>query len=467
MGKDSLIKSTAKKSETEKEKAKSKKKSAKKAAAKSTAPKKASANPAAAKKSAKKQTKATKTAKATKPAKTAKSAKTPPKAAKTPAKKPTLKELLFKKFDGKMPPAVGKPTEPDLSGLTAPPFIDTDDPAEAERLRELLSKKFDMADIKASAKPPEAFESKIEPPTPAEPEPAESTAEVKAPEAETSIEMASPVSEPEPEPGPEKAAETKVEEDSATESKTGSPAEKETAIGPSAHVPPVEMPAQPEKEPVDPVLRAAKIGAVVAAAVVLMIIWASFTNSAKYFITSHGAAVEIEKGNFSPTGRSFFAVLHGYQLADPIKEEYRRNEIFPIIFGYYLNKADTLLEVAGLPDYKAITDDLEKAEQYALTTEMRDAVRNRITYIQRMTLLYKAEVEASKTDIESLESALKSLDQVKRLTSDPAQLEVINQKTATVAAALEAAKLEREKAAAAAEDAEETEETTPEKPSKE
>ncbi len=445
MGKDSLIKSTAKKSKTEK----SEKRRTKKAAAK----------PAAAKKTTKMQTKAAKTTKA------AKSTKKAPEAAKKPAKKPTLKELLFKKFDGQMPPAIGKPAGPDLSGMTAPPLIDTDVPAEAERLRALLSKKFDMADIKASAKPPEAIAPKIEPPAPLKAEPVEQPAEVKAPEAETSVEIAPPEPEPEPEPKPGKSVATTAEKDPATDSKAEPPAEKETAPEPSMPVPPLEMAAQPEKEPADPVLRAAKIGAVVAAAVVLMIIWASFTNSAKYFITSYGAAVEIEKGNFSPTGRSFFAVLHGYQLVDPIREEYRRNEIFPIVFGYYLNKADTLLEVAGLPDYKAITDDLEKAEQYALTKEMRDAVRNRLTYIQRMTLLYKAEVEASKTDIKSLESALKRLDQVKRLTSDPAQLEAINQKIATVTAGLEAAKIAKEKAAAE-KDTKEAETTTEEPPKK-
>ena len=206
---------------------------------------------------------------------------------------------------------------------------------------------------------------------------------------------------------------------------------------------------QPEKKPVDPVMRAAKIGAIAAAAVVLMIIWTSITNSSRYVIIPQRGAIEIWKGDFSPTGKSFFAVLHGYQLADPIKEIYSRKEIFPIIFGYYLNKADALLEVSGLPDYKAISDYLEKAGQFALSKEMQDEIENRTSNIQRMTLFYKAEVDASKDTVESLESSLKNLDRVQRLTSDPAQLEALNQKIAAVAAALEAAKAREAEAATA------------------
>ena len=119
-----------------------------------------------------------------------------------------------------------------------------------------------------------------------------------------------------------------------------------------------------------------------------------------------------------------------------------------------MDKADTLLEVAGLPDYKAINEDLEKAEQYALTQEMRDAVEKRTNYIQRMTLLYKAEVDASKSDIESLNSAIDRLKQVQRLTDDPAQSELINQKIAAVTASLEAAKIALAEKKAAAEAAE-------------
>ena len=478
MGKDSLIKSTAKKSATEKEKEKPKKKSAKKAAPKSAAPKKAAAKPAA-----KKQTKATKnakTTKATKSAKATKSTKKAPKAVKKPAKKPTLKELLHKKFEGQKPPVSDKPMKPDFSGMTAPLFINTDDPAEAEHLKTLLSKKFDMAEIKASAKPPEArkVEIKETPPASAEPESvaeAEAPAvEVKEPEKEIFAEEPAPAPEPEPDSPPVEPAEEKSEPTSAAETeKAEAPPKAEpkpvAASTVQDEAAPVEIVSEPEKEPTDPVLRAAKIAVIVVAVVVLMIVWASFKNSAKYFITSRGAAVVIEKGNFSPTGKRLFVVLHGFQLADePTEETYRRNEIFPIIFGYYLNKADTLLEVAGLPDYKAINDDLEKAEQYALTSEMRNAVQKRTSYIQRMTLLYKAEVDASKNDIESLESALKRLKQVKSLTNDPAQLEVITQRIATVTAGLEAAKTEAAEKTAAAERAEETtEETSPDKQVKE
>lgn len=517
MGKDSLIKSTAKKSDAEKEKEKPKKKSTKKAAAKSATPKKATAK-STAKKSTKatKSTKAAKTVKAAKTAKTKKAAKTAktakttkstpkaPKAAKKSTRKPTLKELIFKKFDGQMPAASDPAPKPDFSGMTAPPFITTEDSSEGERLKRLLAQKFDMAEIKAAAKPPEARNiEKVAPEqtVSAEPE-AASEKEKRAGAAKAS--QTAPVAEaqapgPEPETAPvlESAVEETAEEKPAAEAPTqpespakaeapapqeatpSEPEKPETApkaepeapksapkaateqtaqqAPPSSPLPPVEADVEHGKEPGDPVLRAAKIGILIAAAVVLMIVWASITNSGKYYITAKGAAVKIEKGNFSPTGKSLFVVLHGYQLADPIKETYSKKEIFPIIFGYYLDRADTMLDVAGLPDYNAITADLEKAKQYALTKEMRDAVQKRTNYIQRMTLLYKAEVDASKPDIESLESALDNLEQVRRLVDDPVQRETIDQKIASVTAAIEAAEAEAAEKAAA----EEMEETEP------
>jgi hypothetical protein len=466
MGKESLIKSTTKKSASKKDKAKKKESTPSTGSAKG-------AKSAGSKKS-----------KSAKTAADIEAAKVETKAA------PTIEELLFKKFMEHTPSSQNVIPEPDLSALTAPPLIDTDDPAEAERLGALLARKFSMEEIIAAAQPPEEIITASEPsalpeervtesapeadatPAPEAQAPAQSEPAAPAPEAPSAPAetIQAPVDEAkptEPEPMPPVAAEpppaapepvappteapTAVEinppapqpAQSALQPKEAPPApapvEKSAPITPPmAHVPvtagiapPQSSPApvvESKARPTDPVVRSAKIAAAAMAALVILILWASFSNHAKYFVSVKKGSVEIWQGDFSPTGRRFFAVLHGLQPTEPIQEEYRRNEIFPMIFDYYLEKSDALLEVSDLPDYRAIIEYLEKAEKYALNDQMRNAITQRLNHIQRLTLLYKAEVDASKGTAESLANAIDGLEQALRLSKDPDQAAVITQK---------------------------------------
>ncbi len=161
-------------------------------------------------------------------------------------------------------------------------------------------------------------------------------------------------------------------------------------------------------------------------------------------------AIEIWQGTFSPTGKEFVAVLHGVEPASTVKESYNREEISPILCNYYIGKADALLDVSGLPDYKAIADYLQRAKAYAMTDEMRTAVQTRIDNIQRLSLMYKAEIEIGKGTVPSLQSAVQALKEVQRLTTEPSQLEALNRKIAAAGAALAA--LEAKAGDAAAKD---------------
>jgi len=162
MGKDSLPKSTSKKSASAEKKTTSAKKAA--STKKASAPKKASATKktSAPKKTASKTTQtpkakavakkgSSKTPKAAKPKVTAKKAKAPAR-----KKKLTTKELLFKKFDVWKPDELFRPAAAVRSstGFTAPPLVSSDDEAEVSRIRKLLFKTFDLSEPDADAPPP-------------------------------------------------------------------------------------------------------------------------------------------------------------------------------------------------------------------------------------------------------------------------------------------------------------------------
>ncbi|MBT8339905.1 MAG: hypothetical protein HKP58_20160, partial [Desulfatitalea sp.] len=183
-----------------------------------------------------------------------------------------------------------------------------------------------------------------------------------------------------------------------------------------------------DRIPVDSFGKQMKIAAAIFSALVFLLVWSSFSNYATYFVTTKKDSVEIMKGHFSPTGKHFFAVLHGAQFDQPEKTTYSRKEIFPILFDYYLNRSDAMLIDSSLPDFSAVGDYLQRAEQFALTSEMHQTVRQRRNNFRRLALLYKIDIDMAKASEASLQSALQHLQQAKALTTDPVQLTLIENK---------------------------------------
>ncbi|MFZ1985407.1 MAG: hypothetical protein WAU91_13395 [Desulfatitalea sp.] len=333
----------------------------------------------------------------------------------------SIEELLFKQFSAPLPPEDSKPPVRDFSRMTAPPFIASDDPQEVARLEALMARRFSMEEIIAVAQAPV----EIIPP-------AQAAEAVQPRETEPETPPAAPAVQAEPAPElaaveqPPVEAATVAPQPAAAQPVTIEPYQEETSAQATA--------SKPERTPVDPVVRAAKLGIAAVATLAFLILWASFSNSGKYFVLPKKGAIEIWQGNFSPTGKQFIVVLHGLEPVEPVQESYRRQDVYPIIFSYYIDKADALLDVSGLPDYKSITDYLQRAEKFAIHGEMRATVKTRMDNIQRLNLMYKAEIDISKGTVPSLQAAAQALKQIQRLTTDPSQLEAINQKIIAVAA---------------------------------
>ena len=344
---------------------------------------------------------------------------TPQPSAATSKPQPTIRELLSRQFASEQPAAIQSSPEPDFSNMAAPPLIHSDHPQEAARLHGLLLQKFSMSEIEKAAKAP--VESKpVQAPEQVqkEAEPVAAAAkETPQPQAMLSQEVP-PTQTATPENAPEMPAtrHSEINESASSEGPHTGPGE-----------PPSESSPKPERAPADPVERIMKLAAVILAALFMMILWASIVNHSKFYVAQRNQAVEIYRGRFSPTGKKFFVVLHGLQMNTPQKN-YTRKEIYPLIFGYYLEKSDSLLEVSDVPAYDSIRTYLEKADKYALNASMRDAVRTRLNNIDRLMLLYKADVAINKNTPESLEAALTYLKQADQLTSDKAQSELIAQK---------------------------------------
>lgn len=344
MGKNSLLKSTAK----------TKKKTKPKAAAKAKAAPKAKAAV---------KTKAVPKAKAAPKAKKTVAPRAKKPAPKTKKRKLSMKELILKKFDAWKPDKLYTvtPDEKYLKGFAAPPFASGSE-EETRRIKELLLKKFDLAEIKAAA----------------EKAAAEKAAAEKAAEPEVSVPYQPPV-------------------------------DSDTTVS-------------------DPMEKAMKY--LVAAVVVLaaLIIGSSMINKTKYYMNANEGALEVWQGRFAPMGEELLITLPGVQLPETTKDIYLKKDVFPIIFNYYVEKADTLLEVPGMPDFAGIKGYLNKALSYAVISASTDAAYNRLNNIELMILFYKADVAAGKANISDLKDAKRYLDQAAGLSKNDLQAGIITQK---------------------------------------
>ncbi|MEJ2656099.1 MAG: hypothetical protein P8012_02755 [Desulfobacterales bacterium] len=309
-------------------------------------------------------------AKAAPKAKAALKAKAAAKAAPVSKKKTvSVKDLLMKKFPAWKPEKLYtvRPEKADLKDVAAPPFFSGPE-TEQKRIKELLLKKFDLAEIKAAA---------------------------------------------------EKAAAEKAAAEKAAAEKAA--AEPEVMVS-------YEPPDTKDTLPPDPMDKAIKYMVAVVAILIALVVGSSMINQGKYYIHSTDGALEIFQGRFAPMGEKLLISLPGVQPPAKTKDVYSKTDVFPLIFNFYVDKADNLLKVPGLPDFQGIKTYINKAMPYALTPDSKDIVYSRLNNIDMIILLYKADVAASKATLADLKEAKAFLAEASRLDIDNMQLNLIHQK---------------------------------------
>jgi len=252
---------------------------------------------------------------------------------------------------------------------------------------------------------------------------AKKTARKKAPTTSKST-VASKKSTP-----PKAKTPTKPASDGVAKEKQAAPEKKaqipETPI-PAAQLPPSEPP------PPDPANRMMQFGLAGFALLVLLVIIASWMNTQDYYIKPGEGAIEIWQGKFAPMGEQLLMSIPGIPAPEPLKESYSKKEVYPIFYQYYLDKADTLLEVPGMPDFEGVKTYLNTAQSYATTSQMEKVVKSRLNAITRMVLLYKAEVAASKDTPEDLKTAISLYKEARGYAVDDGEAARIKRKIEAV-----------------------------------
>ena len=167
----------------------------------------------------------------------------------------------------------------------------------------------------------------------------------------------------------------------------------------SDHIPPSAT------KPADPAEKMMYYGVAGLVLLVLIVIIASWMNTQHYYVKPDKDTVDIWQGKFAPKGARHLISFPGLQVAEPIKDTYTAKEVFPIIYQYYLDKADKLLDEPGVPDFDGVKEYLQQSRDYATTRMMKAIIKNRLDAINLMVLVYKADVAASKDSPEDLKAA--------------------------------------------------------------
>ena len=228
------------------------------------------------------------------------------------------------------------------------------------------------------------------------------------------------------------AAEKAAAEKAAAEKAAAEKAEAERAAAKRAAQEPKPSisyaPPPKAAEPADTASRPMKIAIGVFALLILLIISASYMNKKKFYIKPVNGAIEVWQGNFAPKGTSLLVSLPGKKLNAPVKEVYTRQEVYPLVFNYYKDKAITMMDVKGVPDFEAVKFYLEQALCYNSTAKEKADVNYRINNIDYMVMMSKADAAMSKKTVASYETALQYLGQAAKLDLEDFQEEQIKKK---------------------------------------
>ncbi len=186
-----------------------------------------------------------------------------------------------------------------------------------------------------------------------------------------------------------------------------------------------QKPEQQQFDPLKKIIIFASIGLIL---LIALLVYTSHLNTKKYFLRTSEGALEVWKGTFSPAGKTRLVIMPGVKPLESIKPVYSREEVYPLICTYYIDKSDALIHVPGMPDFIGIKTYLNRALTFATTDEHRRAAQIRLNRIDRVILYYKADVAAGTGSIASLEAAVDFLDQAAALEPDDIESELIEKK---------------------------------------
>lgn len=168
------------------------------------------------------------------------------------------------------------------------------------------------------------------------------------------------------------------------------------------------------------------------ALLILILVSASISNRAKFYLKNAEDAVQVERGKFAPSGTELVMTLDGMKMPGPIRDVYTEEGAYLVVSDYFLKKADAALNAPGGPDFAEIKRYLQQATLYAPTKESRDLSQSRLKGMNFLVLLHHADVALAKGTLPDLQAAKTYLDEAGSCVSMDYQRELLGKRRAVV-----------------------------------
>ena len=225
----------------------------------------------------------------------------------------------------------------------------------------------------------------------------------------------------------EAKAKAEKEAEEKAKAKAKQDAEEKAAKPPAPpSIPTDQGPTEP------PMNNAVKVLVALVGGLFALLIIASAMNTNNYYLKPADGGIDIWQGKFSPTGKKLVMHVPGASVEEPVKDVYAKKEALVPAYQFYIQKAEALSEKKGQPDFEAIKTNLYKAIHFAPDRQHKNAAKTRLSNIDFLFSLYKADVAAGKNTIEGYESALTHLRSAATLATGTSQQDLLDQKTAEV-----------------------------------
>ncbi len=164
-------------------------------------------------------------------------------------------------------------------------------------------------------------------------------------------------------------------------------------------------------------------------ALVAILVGASFSNQNNFYLKEKNGVVEVWRGKFAPAGEELLFNLDGMKLPADVKNVYSKKEISPILFNFFQDRADALLDAPQGPDFGAVKGFLRQAREFAPTPMLRTGIESRLRGIDFIVLFYKADTALGKGTLPDLMAAKAYLGKALSFASTSYQRDLLGKMT--------------------------------------
>lgn len=125
---------------------------------------------------------------------------------------------------------------------------------------------------------------------------------------------------------------------------------------------------------------------------VLLLVSASISNTGNFSLKKTDDGLAVYQGKFAPTGKYLLMTLPKGYVPKDIKKNYKEDEVYAIIYSFYMDNVKDLAKVKGAPNFNKIEKHLKKAIEYSSSRKEKKLAKNQLKALKDVSNDYKSDL---------------------------------------------------------------------------